>query len=103
MSEARIQTLKGNWKEVKGEEMLEIVARMILLAERDTSSTLVAEVTPKEDADMTSKEATVKVTKKRKNILTKIVNWVTKQSRDASPTKKAATSAGVEASSTVRW
>ena len=67
MSEARIQTLKGNWKEVKGEEMLEIVARMILLAEQDVSPVM-----------------------KQENVLTKIVNWITKQSRDASPSKKAA-------------
>ena len=79
MSEARIQTLKGNWKEVKGEEMLEIVARMILLAERDTSS------------------SKVKVAKKQKNILAKIVNWVTKHGKDASPSKKVATGAGAEA------
>ena len=75
MSEARIQTLKGNWKEVKGEEMLDIMARMILLAERDT-------------------------VKKQKNVFSKIVNWVTKHSKDASPSKKAATGAGAEASST---
>ena len=79
MSEARIQTLKGNWKEVKGEEMLEIVARMILLAEQDTKSSL---------------DAGVKVTKKQKNILTKIVNWVTKHGKDASQSKKAATGDG---------
>ena len=83
MSEARIQTLKGNWKEVKGEEMLEIVARMILLAEPDTSFSLDAEV---------------KVTKKQKNVLTKMVNWVTKQSRDASSNMKGATIAGAGAS-----
>ena len=87
MYEARIQTLKGNWKEVKGEEMLEIVARMILLAEPDTSSSLNAEV---------------KVTKKHENVLTKIFNWVTNfGKKDASPSKKAASaSAGAEASST---
>ena len=74
MSEARIQTLKGNWKEVKGEEMLDVVARMILLAERSI--------------------------KKQENVLTKIVNWITKQSKDASPSKKVATGAGAKASST---
>ena len=78
MSEARIQTLKGNWKEVKGEEMLEIVARMILLAERDVH---------------------VSPVKKQENVLTKIVNWITKQSRDTSPSKKAAVGIG---SSTAR-
>ena len=93
MSEARIQTLKGNWKEVKGEEMLEIVARMILLAERDTSSFLDA---PEE----TPKEAMAKVAKKQKNFLARIVNWVTKHDKDASPSKKAATGMGDEASST---
>ena len=93
MSEARIQTLKGNWKEVKGEEMLEIVARMILLAEPDTSSSLDAEETPE--------EATVKVTKKQETVLTKIVNWVTNLGKkDASPSTKTATGAGAEASST---
>ena len=85
MSEARIQTLKGNWKEVKGEEMLEIVARMILLVEQDTSYSLDAEV---------------KVAKKQKNVLAKIVNWVTKHSKDTSLSKKAAAGAGAEASST---
>ena len=83
MSEARIQTLKGNWKEVKGEEMLDTVARMILLAERDTSSAI--------DVEETAKEATVNVTKKQKNVLTKIVNWITKHNKeDASGGKKAA-------------
>ena len=92
MSEARIQTLKGNWKEVKGEEMLEIVARMILLAEQDTKSSLDA---PEE----TPKEATEKVIKKQENILTKIFNWVTNLGKeDASPSKKAAI--GAKASST---
>ena len=86
MSEARIQTLKGNWKEVKGEEMLETVARMILLAEPDTSSPL--------DAEMTPSEATVKVTKKQKNVLTKIVDWISNLSKEgASPSKKAAAGA----------
>ena len=100
MSEARIKTLKGNWKEVKGKEMLEIVARMILLAEPDTSSSLNApEETPKEDAEVTPKKATVKV-KKKKNVLAKIVDWVTKHSKDASPSKKAAAGTGAEASST---
>ena len=61
MSEARIQTLRGNWKEVKGEEMLDTVARMILLAERDASSSL--------DAEMPPKEATVKVPKEKKSVL----------------------------------
>ena len=86
MSEARIQTLKGNWKEVKGEEMLETVARMILLAEPDTSSPL--------DAEMTPSEATVKVTKKQKNVLTKIVDWISNLGKEgASPSKKAAAGA----------
>ena len=101
MSEARIQTLKGNWKEVKGEEMLEIVARMILLAEPDTSSSLDApEETPEEDAELTPKEATAKVENKKKNFLARIVNWVTKHSKDASPSKKAAAGAGAKSSST---
>ena len=82
MSEARIQTLKGNWKEVKGEEMLDTVARMILLAERDASS----------------KEATVKVPKEKKSVLTKIINWITQGSKeDASPEKKASAGVGDEA------
>ena len=90
MSEARIQTLKGNWKEVKGEEMLDTVARMILLAEPDTSSPL--------DAEMTPSEATVKVTKKQKNVLTKIVNWISNLGKEgASPSKKAAPSVGAQA------
>ena len=93
MSEARIQTLGGNWTEVKGEEMLETVARMIILAERDTSSSL--------DAEVPSKEATVEATKEKKNVLTKIVNWITSLGReDASPSKKAAASEGAQASST---
>ena len=82
MSEARIQTLKGNWKEVKGEEMLETVARMILLAEPDTSSPLNAEMTPS--------EATVKVTKKQKNVLTKIVDWISNLGKEGASSKKAA-------------
>ena len=90
MSEARIQTLRGNWKEVKGEEMLETVARMILLAEPDTSSPL--------DAEMTPSEATVKVTKKQKNVLTKIVDWISNLGKEgASPSKKAAASVGAQA------
>ena len=84
MSEARIQTLKGSWKEVKGEEMLETVAKMIILAEQDMSSSLNAEITPK--------EATVRVAKKQKDVLTKIVNWITKH-KDPSPVKKAAVGA----------
>ena len=83
MSEARIQTLKGNWKEVKGEQMLDTVARMILLAEQDPSSPL--------DTEIITKEATVKVTTKQKNVLTKIINWITKHYKeDASGDKKAA-------------
>jgi hypothetical protein len=80
ISEARIQTLKGNWKEIKGEEMLETVARMILLAERDTPH----------------KGASVKVSKERKNVLTKIVNWVTKAASTG-----VASSRGASAISTV--
>ena len=72
MSEARIQTLEGNWKEVKGDGMLDTVARMILLAEQDTSSKVNAS----------------------KNVLTKIMNLVTKHSSNASPSKKAAASVG---------
>ena len=33
VSQSRIQNLEGQWKEVKDEELLETVARMILLAE----------------------------------------------------------------------
>ena len=92
LSEARIQTLEGNWKEVKGEEMLETVARMILLAERDTCSPL--------DGETTAKEATGKDTKKKKNVLTKIVNWIAKHSKeDASGSKKAGASRVAEATS----
>ena len=83
ISEARIQTLEGNWKEVKGEEMLDTIARMILLAERDTTSSL--------NAEMPLKEAT----KKHKNVLTKIFNWVANQGKkDASSAKKAAAGKG---------
>ena len=90
MSEARIQTVKGNWKEVKGEEMLETVARMVLLAEPDTSSPL--------DAEMTPSEATVKVTKKQKNVLTKIVDWISNLGKEgAFLSKKAAASVGAQA------
>ena len=82
MSEARIQTLKGNWKEVKGEEMLDTVARMILLAEWDTSR----------------KGASVKVVKEQKNVLTKIVNWITNLGKeDGSPIMKGAASVGTKA------
>ena len=82
MSEARIQTLKGNWKEVKGEEMLDTVARMILLAEWDTSR----------------KGTSVKVVKEQKNVLTKIVNWITNLGKeDGSPIMKGAASVGAKA------
>ena len=78
MSEARIQSLKGNWKEVKGEEMFDTVAGMILLAERDTSSI----------------GATVKVSKEQNSVLTRIVDWITKYSKDALADKKAAACEG---------
>ena len=81
MSAARIQSLKGNWKEIKGEEMIDIAAKMILLAEQDTSSSVNAEVT--------SEVATVKVLKKQSSVLTKIVNWITKRNRPTEGTSAA--------------
>ena len=88
ISVAKIQTLGGNWKEVKGEEVLEIVARMILLAERDASFSLHAKTTPK--------AATVKVPKERKSVLTKIVNWITQHGEDDASADKKAAAAGLD-------
>ena len=73
--------------------MLETVARMIILAERDTSYP--------NDAEMTTTEVTVKATKKQKNVLTKIVNWITKHSKEDAPGgKKSAAPKGAEGSPT---
>ena len=40
VSQSRIQNLEGQWKEVKDEELLETVARMILLAESEGGEVL---------------------------------------------------------------
>ena len=91
ISETKIQSLKGNWKEVDSEEMLDIIAKMILLAERDTSPCL-------DDGHKSVKEATVKITKHQKNVLTKIVHWIKKHSKeDVLADKKIVTSLSVEA------
>ena len=65
--------------------MLDTVARMILLAEWDTCR----------------KGTSVKVVKEQKNVLTKIVNWITNLGKeDGSPIKKGAASVGAKALST---
>ena len=92
ISETKIQSLKGNWKEVNSEDMLDIIAKMILLAERDISPNFL------DDEHTSVKETTVKVTKHQKNVMTKISHWIKKHNKEATlANKKVATSPSVEA------
>ena len=90
VTETRFQKLKGQWKEIDGEEMLETVAKMILLAEPDTGK-FFDEKTPGEFIDESSK-------KQKQNVLTRIVNWITKRSQEG-PRDDDKTAAGVEGAS----
>ena len=97
VSEAMYQSLGGNWKEVKDKGALDIVARMILMADLD--DTLFAEIDAAEagihptvlsGADV---KAAKKAPRKSKGILAKITNWLKKRKKDES------SSAETEASS----
>ena len=98
VSEAMYQSLGGNWKEVKDKGALDIVARIILIADLD--DTLFAEIDAAEaginptvvsGADV---KAAKKVPRKSKGILAKITNWLKKRNKDeSSSTKTEASSA----------
>ena len=95
VSEAMYQSLGGNWKEVKDKGALDIVARMILMADLD--DTLFAEIDAAEagvnPAVVSGADAKV-VPTKSKGILTKITDWLLNRTkRDNSSAKTEANSA----------
>ena len=86
VSQSRIQNLEGQWKEVKDEELLETVARMILLAESEGGEVLGEQATAAGlGAEKSPKGAKGKSSKKSEpSILTKIFNWVRRRDKEES-------------------
>ena len=99
VSEAMYQSLGGNWKEVKDKGAIDIVARMILMADLD-DTLIFAEIDAAEAGinpavvSGTDAKAAKKAPRKSKGILAKITNWLKKQKKDeSSSTKTEASSA----------
>ena len=81
ISESRFQNLGGQWKEVKDKEMVETIARMILLADRE-SSHLFGEQDTAADVAAEKKGAGKSSKKSEPSFLTKIVNWIKKRDKE---------------------
>ena len=81
ISESRFQNLGGQWKEVKDKEMVETIARMILLADRE-SSHLFSEPDTAADVAAERKGAGKSSKKSELSFLTKIVNWIKKRDKE---------------------
>ena len=95
VSEAMYQSLGGNWKEVKDKGALDIIARMILMADLD--DTLFAEIDAAEagiNPAVVSGANAKAVPRKSRGILTKITDWLlNRTSKDNSAAKAEASSA----------
>ena len=99
VSEAMYQSLGGNWKEVKDKGALDIVARMILMADLD-DTLIFAEIDAAEaginPAVVSGDDA--KAARKSKGIIAKITNWLKKRKKDeSSSAEKVDTSASAPA------
>ena len=86
VSETMYQSLGGNWKEVKDKGAIDIVARMILMADLD--DTLFAEIDAAEASvnpavvSGADAKAAKKAPRKSNGILAKITSWLKKRKKD---------------------
>ena len=93
VSQTRMQNLKGRWKEVNDDKLLDTVAKMILIAEPDAtlflSESNAAKFTDEPDAAQAS---TAKKSSKKpeQNFLLKIVNWIRNWNKEEAKTLPAA-------------
>ena len=98
ISESRYQNLGGQWKEVKDKEMVDTIARMILLADRE-SSRLFGKLDTAADVAAEKKGAGKSSKKSESSFLTKIANWIKKRDKEERSSEKTCGGASAQASS----